>query len=78
MNDQNRDYLINKSLDLLVDIQNAEIKGIPTLSIVNLKDQMSKFKHLFCEKFLDICVDGSVEDAQKKTVTLILSEEILF
>ena len=68
MNDQNRDYLINKSLDLLVDIQNADIKGIPTLSIVNLKDQMSKFKYLFCEKFLDICVDGSVDDLLMDTI----------
>ena len=62
MNDQNRELLTNKSIDLLVDIHNADIKGLVHLSASELKDQMYKFKYIFCERFLDISADESVND----------------
>lgn len=62
MNDQNRELLTNKSIDLLVDIHNADIKGLVHLSASELKDQMHKFKYIFCERFLDISTDESVND----------------
>ena len=62
MNDQNREFLINKSIDLLVDIHKADIKGLVHLSPSKLKDQMNKFKYIFCERFLDISADGYVND----------------
>ena len=62
MNDQNREFLINKSIDLLVDIHKADIKGLMHLSSSDLKDQMNKFKYIFCERFLDISADELVND----------------
>ena len=62
MNDQNREHLTNKSIDLLVDIHNADIRGLMHLSASELKDQMHKFKYIFCERFLDISADESVND----------------
>ena len=58
MNDQNREFLINKSIDLLVDIHKADIEGLVHLSSSDLKDQMNKFKYIFCERFLDISAVG--------------------
>ena len=60
MNDQNRELLTNKSIDLLVNIHKADIKGLVHLSASELKDQMHKFKYIFCERFLDISIDESV------------------
>ena len=62
MNDQNREFLINKSIDLLVDIHKVDIEGLVHLSSSDLKDQMNKFKYIFCEKFLDISADELVND----------------
>ena len=45
MNDKNREFLINKSIDLLVDIHKVDIEGLVHLSSSDLKDQMNKFKY---------------------------------
>jgi hypothetical protein len=54
LNQENKDHLLKKSLDLLIQIQNSKIDGIDRFGENELKEQMISFKKVFCEKFLNI------------------------
>ena len=52
LNHENKDHLLENSLDLLIQIQNSKIDGIDRFGENELKEQMISFKKVFCEKFL--------------------------
>ena len=60
-NDDNKDSLIKKSLDLLVSIQQSNIEKISKFSIEELRNQMNLFKASFCKDFLNIDPDKSLD-----------------
>ena len=67
-NDNNKKELLEMSLELLVDIQESEIANLEEFSKKDLINQMSLFNEIFCQKFLDIKSDDSINDLIEITI----------
>ena len=62
LNENNKQELLNKSLDLLIDIQNIRFDNIDKFKSEDLKEQMNLFKTKFCEEFLFVETDNSIDE----------------
>ena len=54
LDENNKQELLNKSLDLLIDIQNIRFDNIDKFKSEDLKEQMNLFKTKFCEEFISV------------------------
>ena len=61
-NEENKQDLLKRSLDLLVKIQGLPQEEIPKLTHDELVDQMYLFKDIFCINFLEVEPDNSIDD----------------
>ena len=61
-NEENKQDLLKKSLDLLAKIQGLPKEEIPKLTHDELVDQMHLFKDIFCINFLEVQPDNSIDD----------------
>ena len=61
-NEENKQDLLKRSLDLLAKIQGLPQEEIPKLTHDELVDQMHLFKDIFCINFLEIQPDNSIDD----------------
>ena len=62
LNESNKNELINKSLELLVQVQEIKSLKIKKLSEIDLTNQSNLFNEIFCNNFLDINPDQCVND----------------
>ena len=70
-NDENKQDLLKRSLDLLAKIQELPQEEISKLTHDELVDQMHLFKDIFCINFLELEPDNSIDD-----LMLLTSENI--
>ena len=68
LNQDNKFELLQSSLDLLIKIQNSKIDCIERLTDKQLKEQMEIFNDIFCNKFLKIKSDCSIDDLVESTI----------
>ena len=61
-NEENKQDLLKRSLDLLAKIQGLSQEEIPKLTHDELVDQMHLFKDIFCINFLEVQPDNSIDD----------------
>ena len=61
-NEENKQDLLKRSLDLLAKIQGLPQEKIPKLTHDELVDQMHLFKDIFCINFLEVEPDNSIDD----------------
>ena len=61
-NEENKQDLLKRSLDLLARIQGMSQEEIPKLTHDELVDQMHLFKDIFCINFLEVEPDNSIDD----------------
>ena len=61
-NEENKQDLLKRSLDLLAKIQALPQEEIPKLTHEELVDQMHLFKDIFCINFLEVEPDNSIDD----------------
>ena len=61
-NEENKQDLLKRSLDLLAKIQGLPQEEIPKLTHDELADQMHLFKDIFCINFLEVEPDNSIDD----------------
>ena len=61
-NDENKQDLLKRSLDLLAKIQELPQEEISKLTHDELVDQMHLFKDIFCINFLEVEPDNSIDD----------------
>ena len=61
-NEENKQDLLKRSLDLLAKIQGLPQEKIPKLTHDELVDQMHLFKDIFCINFLEVQPDNSFDD----------------
>ena len=61
-NEENKQDLLKRSLDLLAKIQGLPQEEIPKLTHEELVDQMHLFKDIFCINFLAVEPDNSIDD----------------
>ena len=61
-NEENKQDLLKRSLDLLAKIQGLSQEEIPKLTHEELVDQMHLFKDIFCINFLEVEPDNSIDD----------------
>ena len=61
-NEENKQDLLKRSLDLLAKIQGLPQEKIPKLTHDELVDQMHLFKDIFCINFLAVEPDNSIDD----------------
>jgi len=66
--------LIDKSLDLLSQLQTANIPQIPKLDEKTLDDQMSQLSTIFLEDFLSLEPHADIHKLQKETVENLLDQ----
>jgi len=62
LNHENKRNLLEESLDLLIKIQQSKISGLIEFTIDELISQMELFKTKFCNDFLNISTDQTVDD----------------
>ncbi len=62
LDENNKQELLNKSLDLLIDIQNIQFDNIDKFKSEDLKEQMNLFKTKFCEEFLSVETNNSIDE----------------
>ena len=67
LNDENKQDLLKRSLDLLAKIQRLPQEEIPKLTHGDLVDQMNLFRDIFCIKFLEVEPDNSIDDLMELT-----------
>ena len=70
-NEENKQDLLKRSLDLLAKIQGLSQEEIPKLTHDELVDQMHLFKDIFCINFLAVEPDNSIDD-----LMLLVTENI--
>ena len=58
-----------KCLDLLIEIQTIPNLNIPSLESTDLLNQMMLFSEIFCNQFLGVKVDSSIEKLIEKAST---------
>ena len=61
-NEENKQDLLKRSLDLLAKIQGLPQEEIPKLTHDELVDQMHLFKDIFCINFLEVEPDNSIDN----------------
>ena len=61
-NEENKQDLLKRSLDLLAKIQGLPQEEIPKLTHDELVDQMHLFKDIFCISFLEVEPDNSIDN----------------
>ena len=61
-NEENKQDLLKRSLDLLARIQGLSQEEIPKLTHDELVDQMHLFKDIFCINFLEVQPDNSIDN----------------
>ena len=61
-NEENKQDLLKRSLDLLAKIQGLPQEEIPKLTHDELVDQMHLFKDIFCINFLEVEPDNAIDD----------------
>ena len=59
-NHDNKEELIERSIKLLIELQESEIKNLEEFSKEDLINQMSLFDKVFCQKFLNLESDESI------------------
>lgn len=62
LDQNNKTNLLKKSLDVLIKIQQSKISELTKLSTNELINQMYLFKSKFCNEFLNIDTDESIDD----------------
>ena len=67
-NEENKQDLLKRSLDLLAKIQGLSQEEIPKLTHDELVDQMHLFKDIFCINFLEVEPDNSIDDLMLLTI----------
>ena len=67
-NDDNKKELLESSLNLLIELQESKIKNLEEFSKEDLINQMSLFDKVFCQKFLNLASDESINDLKSITI----------
>ena len=67
-NDDNKKELIERSIKLLIKLQESEIKNLEKFSKEDLINQMNLFDEVFCQKFLNLATDESINDLKLITI----------
>ena len=68
LNDANKKDLLEKSLEILIKLQNAKISGLKRFSLDELSEQMHSFNEVFCRKFLNISPHKSATELFSETI----------
>ena len=71
-NTDNKNDLLEKSLEILFQIQNSKHIEVESFSVNELEDQMNLFKDIFCTKFLKIETDQTVDKLISETMEALL------
>ena len=61
LDQNNKRNILEKSLDVLIKVQQSKINGLIEFSIEDLRKQMDLFKTKFCNEFLNIIIDDSID-----------------
>ena len=62
LNDDNKIELLKSCLQMLSEIQNSKIDNINKFTKEELLEQMNLFKDIFCNEFLNVNVDSSIDN----------------
>ena len=62
LNDDNKIELLKSCLQMLSEIQNSKIDNINKFTKEELLEQMNLFKEIFCNEFLNVNVDSSIDN----------------
>ncbi len=76
-NEENKQDLLKRSLDLLAKIQGLPQEEIPKLTHDELVDQMHLFKDIFCSNFLEVEPDNSIDDLMLLTTENIKQQPLV-
>ena len=76
-NEENKQDLLKRSLDLLAKIQGLSQEEIPKLTHDELVDQMHLFKDIFCINFLAVEPDNSIDDLMLLTTENIKQQPLV-
>ena len=76
-NEENKQDLLKRSLDLLARIQGLSQEEIPKLTHDELVDQMHLFKDIFCINFLEVEPDNSIDDLMLLTTENIKQQPLV-
>jgi len=76
-NEENKQDLLKRSLDLLAKIQGLPQEEIPKLTHDELADQMHLFKDIFCINFLEVEPDNSIDDLMLLTTENIKQQPLV-
>ena len=76
-NEENKQDLLKRSLDLLAKIQGLSQEEIPKLTHDELVDQMHLFKDIFCINFLEVQPDNSIDDLMLLTTENIKQQPLV-
>ena len=76
-NEENKQDLLKRSLDLLAKIQGLSQEEIPKLTHDELVDQMHLFKDIFCINFLEVEPDNSIDDLMLLTTENIKQQPLV-
>ena len=76
-NEENKQDLLKRSLDLLAKIQGLSQEEIPKLTHDELVDQMHLFKDIFCINFLEVEPDNSIDDLMLLTTENIKKQPLV-
>ena len=76
-NEENKQDLLKRSLDLLAKIQGLPQEEIPKLTHDELVDQMHLFKDIFCINFLEVEPDNSIDDLMLLTTENIKQQPLV-
>ncbi len=76
-NEENKQDLLKRSLDLLAKIQGLPQEEIPKLTHDELADQMRLFKDIFCINFLEVEPDNSIDDLMLLTTENIKQQPLV-
>tara|TARA_B100001175_G_scaffold175404_1_gene148975 strand:+ start:5913 stop:6866 length:954 start_codon:yes stop_codon:yes gene_type:complete len=68
LNDKNKEELLKKSIDLLIQIQGADVKELRKFSENDLINQMLLYKDVFLKDFLNVDVNSSIDDLISSTI----------
>ena len=77
LNEENKQDLLKRSLDLLAKIQGLPQEEIPKLTHDELVDQMHLFKDIFCINFLEVEPDNSIDDLMLLTTENIKQQPLV-
>ena len=72
LNTDNKNDLLERSLEILLQIQNSKHIEVEKFSRKELQGQMSLFKDIFCKQFLKIETDQTIDELISETTEALL------